>query len=131
MEKSCGEEMTEKSVSGIWKCWEQSRWAAVGNGCGEQAQPGQQLNGIPGLRHVCWAGVLGSRTSLGPLLTLGNPKVSEFVIKGPQITHYLPFSIHILLCSFLYFVYFAMWNICCLILNVPEIERITFCFEFY
>lgn len=52
---------------------------------------------------VSWA----TSTSLGPLLTLGNPKVSKFVIKRAQITHFLLFSIHIFLCSFLYFSIFC------------------------
>lgn len=67
----------------------------------------------------------------GPPSHPREPKSIEFVIKGPHITHCLPFSSHILLCSFPYFPYFAMENKCCLILYAPEIERIISCFEFY
>lgn len=63
-------------------------------------------------------GVLSSSTSPGPLSTLQNLRMSEFVTKEPQIASHFPFII--LLCSFLYFMYFALWNICCLILYAPE-----------
>lgn len=88
-----GREEMRAAGRGISGCCEYSGWADWGIGEGSRAHaPTTEWHCRSPSSLLSWCPEL--LTSPGLLLSLGKPRVSEFVAKGPQMTHCFPFSIH-------------------------------------